>query len=67
MEIAVNNQNYTVPERCNINTLLNEVLNQAPKGIAVAINNTIVPRSQWETSYCKTGDKIILIKATQGG
>ena len=37
------------------------------KGIAVALNNEVVTRSDWTNKQLKQGDKIIIIKATQGG
>ncbi len=37
------------------------------KGIAVAINDEVVPRSQWSTHLIVDGDRIELIRATQGG
>ena len=37
------------------------------KGIAVALNNEVVTRSDWNKKQLKQGDKIIIIKATQGG
>lgn len=37
------------------------------KGIALAINNGLVPRTDWEGKSLTEGDKIIIIKATCGG
>lgn len=37
------------------------------KGIAVAVNNLVITRSQWTMTQINKGDKIIIIKATQGG
>ena len=34
---------------------------------AIAINQHIIPRIQWETTYLQDGDKILIIKAVQGG
>ena len=67
MEITINQQNRTVSESCSVEQLLNFVLNKSATGIAVAVNQTIVPKSDWETRFLDPGDQIILIKATQGG
>jgi sulfur carrier protein len=37
------------------------------KGIAIAVNQQIIPKSQWNTHSIKHGDQLTLIKATQGG
>ncbi len=36
-------------------------------GIAVAINNTIVPKSSWKTKTLEENDRIVVITATAGG
>ena len=37
------------------------------KGVAVALNNAVIPQSQWEKSPLSDGDHIEVIRATQGG
>ncbi|MEO8759802.1 MAG: sulfur carrier protein ThiS [Bacteroidia bacterium] len=37
------------------------------KGIAVAVNNTVIPKTEWATKILNENDKITIIKATQGG
>lgn len=36
-------------------------------GVAVAINDTVVPRTQWEDRSLKEQDRVEVIRATQGG
>ena len=36
-------------------------------GIAVARNNTVVPRTEWDKTRLKADDKILLIGASYGG
>ncbi len=67
MEVSVNQQHYSVPQQCNVQALLCDVLSQSTHGLAVAVNQTIVPKTQWETHLLLPGDEIIIIKATQGG
>jgi sulfur carrier protein len=66
MEVTVNQQNYHLNEVCSVEQMLT-VVNAPAQGIAVAINQTIVARSEWAAHGLKQGDQIILIKATQGG
>jgi sulfur carrier protein len=49
---------------------LNELLtseNIETKGIAVAANNKLVPKAEWENFALKENDKLIIIKAACGG
>lgn len=68
MEVTVNQQLYTIPDGCTVQTLLSDVLGSSPgKGLAVAINQTIVSKIHWQTALLNHGDHIIIITATQGG
>ncbi len=37
------------------------------KGLAVAVNDTVIPRTAWENFALKENDTITIIRATQGG
>lgn len=37
------------------------------KGVAVGVNNVVVPRAKWAEKALSDGDKIVMIKATCGG
>ena len=36
-------------------------------GIAVAVNNRMVPRTEWDSYTLNEGDRILIIKAVCGG
>ncbi|UWE70386.1 sulfur carrier protein ThiS [Corynebacterium diphtheriae bv. gravis] len=36
-------------------------------GIAVAINQRVIPRSQWDTTTVTAGDHLDILTAVQGG
>ena len=40
---------------------------QKQNGIAVAINNTVIPKSNWNSHLLTDSDTILIISATQGG
>lgn len=42
-------------------------INKTTPGIAIAINNRVVSRSEWNTCPLKEGDRIVMIHAVQGG
>jgi sulfur carrier protein len=37
------------------------------EGVAVAVNDGVVPRSRWERHALVEGDRVLVIRATQGG
>ena len=36
-------------------------------GIAVAVNNHVIPKNNWESTFLNDQDHITVIQATQGG
>jgi sulfur carrier protein len=67
MEITLNDKKHTVSENISLNEIVFNQLGDKQKGIAVAINDSVIPRSNWETHLIKPNDSILIIKATQGG
>ena len=67
MEIFINGkkQNFSA------NTLLLSILQKLhfswKSGIAVAVNNSVIPRSNWDSYALSERDKVVIIQATQGG
>jgi sulfur carrier protein len=37
------------------------------RGVAIAVNGTVVPRAAWVTTNLNNGDKIEIVHARQGG
>nr|MDT0252653.1 sulfur carrier protein ThiS [Endozoicomonas sp.] len=66
MQIKVNNQPMVVETALSLDALLKQ-LNHLEKGVALAVNRTIISRSQWDSYQLNDGDNITLIKATAGG
>jgi sulfur carrier protein len=67
MNIYINSKLHELPNPQPISKAL-ELLNIAhAKGIAIAVNNLVIPRTQWEQHLLQDNDDITLIKATQGG
>jgi len=69
MEITINNQvkNLSGQSSLTVQQLLNIEIPDKQKGIAIAINNSVVPKTEWETKTISNNDSILIIKATQGG
>ena len=67
MEVTINNKNHQLNQSCSIAEMLAVMLPGESKGIAVAVNQTIITKSDWPEHLLNDGDKVMLIKATQGG
>ena len=51
----------------NISELVQSLQMPSTNGIALAVNEKVISKSEWEKFELKENDKILLIKATQGG
>jgi sulfur carrier protein len=67
MEITFNNNKHQLEAQTTVQNALNAWLGDKQKGIAVAVNETLVSKTQWETHILQPGDNVLVIKATQGG
>jgi len=67
MNILINGQATNMPENSAITDVLLHIQQIQTGGIAVAVNDMVVPKGKWATSQVADGDKILIIKASQGG
>lgn len=67
MEISINNVKTTVEEATSLANVVQSNAGENTKGIAVALNQNVVPKADWDTTVLHQNDTIIIIKATQGG
>ncbi len=56
-----------MPDAAVVAAALQSLNISAQRGMALAVNSTVVPRQDWDTYALKENDKIMIIKATQGG
>lgn len=66
MQIFIND----IPAECPENTTISQLLAQQeiqPVNIAVAVDDSVVSKANWDTTVPKDGSRIIIIKAVQGG
>lgn len=66
ISISVNNKNYQFLASISLQEII-EHLQISTNGIAVAVNETIIPKSDWFGTSLNQNDSILIIKATQGG
>lgn len=66
MRVVVNGEERTVSDGADVATLV-ESLGLAPDGIAVAVDQTVVPRGRWTERSLAEGDRVEIVTAMQGG
>ena len=66
MQLTVNGKPYAALDRLSVETLVQR-LTEARRGVAVAVNGTVVPRSTWADVPLTEGDTVEVLTAAQGG
>ena len=66
MKVQVNNKEVEMTPASTL-TQLAAQLELPVQGIAIAVNNKMIPRSEWEKFALQENDNIVVIKAACGG
>jgi sulfur carrier protein len=67
MTLVVNGCSREVGEETTLQDLVPEPRGGAPRGIAIARNGEVVPKSQWPAVQVQAGDRIEILNAIGGG
>lgn len=68
MKIRVNGKEKTVRPNLNIHDLLIALeLNPAQAGIAVAVDQEVIPKTGWQATELCENNEVEIIRAVQGG
>lgn len=68
MKIKINGEVLAVKEQMNLSEFVELRLNgKEPRGIAVALNDMIIPKSKWNETELKENDSVEIVHAVQGG
>ncbi|HBL4693521.1 sulfur carrier protein ThiS [Citrobacter sedlakii] len=66
MHIVFNDEPIQCASELSVSDLLTQ-LNQLKPGTALALNQQILPREQWERQIVQEGDQILLFQVIAGG
>ncbi|MBC9823005.1 sulfur carrier protein ThiS [Terrabacter sp. MAHUQ-38] len=66
MNISLNGEERIVRPGATVNDLVEE-LGVPTRGVAVALDHVIVPRSAWARTVVKVGARVDVVTAMQGG
>lgn len=67
IKILVNNKHHHFPSEISLLDMLQEMHMADPKGMAIAVNDEVVPKNTWNKRSLKHEDKVLIITASQGG
>ncbi|MDR1878133.1 MAG: sulfur carrier protein ThiS [Bacteroidales bacterium] len=67
MIITVNSKPCNIKDNCYLTDVLDEIKLVNRVGIAIAVNNTVVPKTEWEKHIVNNKDNIVIINAIFGG
>ncbi|SDK06965.1 sulfur carrier protein ThiS [Streptomyces indicus] len=66
IEVHVNGEARAVSEGSTLGALV-ATLTAAHSGVAAALNETVVPRGEWPRTALRSGDRVEVLTAVQGG
>ena len=68
MKVKLNGEEKVLEKELSLNELvLSELNSDEQKGVAVALNFSIVPKQKWNETVLKENDEIEIVRAVQGG
>jgi sulfur carrier protein len=66
-EVSINQQTFQLPEDGRLADVLPLLRLGQAAGIAIAVNETVIPRTEWAGYRLREADRVFVIRATQGG
>ncbi len=66
MTFVLNGDDRELSESVTVSSLV-EQLGRGKRGIAVALNGEVVPRSDWDVTTISEGDRVEVLTAVGGG
>jgi len=63
VQLIVNGENRELPEAATVA----DVLGERTRGVAVAVNREVLPRSAWQSAPLRDGDRVEIVEVRQGG
>jgi len=67
MKVLINGENHIFTEELSITALLVHFKVRSEKGVAVALNFKVVPKTRFDDTIVVEGDQVDIIHATAGG
>lgn len=66
MELLINGATTTVPDDTTVADLI-DVLSLPDRGVAIAVDDAVVPKGRWATTALASQARVEILTAVQGG
>lgn len=67
MRVSLNGSEHAFPEGASVRDVIDSLDVTEAAGVAVAVDGTVIPRSQWNEVRLFANQKIEVVRAVQGG
>ncbi len=67
MDLVVNGSPVSISDNASLLKLVEQLGLAERPGIAVAVNDHVIPRVSWSSRVLSTQDSVLIITASQGG
>ena len=67
IDVVINGETHSVAAATLPEVLCSLQYDPEQRGIAVALNAEVIPRSEWDTTVISVGDRLEIVGARQGG
>ena len=67
MTVLVNGERRELGNTATIADVVRTLVERAERGVAVALDGDVVPRSEWESTPLRDGARVEVLRAVQGG
>jgi sulfur carrier protein len=67
MNILLNSKPQEIADHLTLSLALQDLQINSLNGVAIAVNNIVIPKKDWESYALKPDDALVIIRASQGG
>jgi len=67
MTVRINGEQRELEDATTLADVVQALVEQAERGVAVALDGDVVPRSEWESTTLSDGAHVEVLRAVQGG
>jgi sulfur carrier protein len=67
MTVRINGEQRELDDATTLADVVKSLVEQPERGVAVALDGDVVPRSEWEATTLRDGAHVEVMRAVQGG
>jgi sulfur carrier protein len=67
MTVCVNGEQRQLADATTVADVVQSLVEEDERGVAVALDGDVVPRSEWESTTLRDGAHVEVLRAVQGG